>query len=136
MAHILIADDDFEDRMIMSESFKELKQDHSLSFVEDGGLVLDFLGDNKVDRVDLIVLDLNMPRVNGTETLKLLKTHPVFKEIPVVIFSTSVNDLEREKCIALGARAYLTKPGNYAAYLETCKKFIALATEGVNEDKG
>lgn len=133
MAHILLADDDYEDRFIMSEAFKELGQSHLLSFVEDGSLLLDFLEDASNPPVDLIVLDLNMPRVNGTEALKLLKAHPTYNIIPVVIFSTSVNDIEKEKTLSLGAESYLTKPGNYSAYLDTCKRFVSMAKANSNE---
>lgn len=131
MAHVLVAEDDFDDRQMMEETFHTLGRGHEVSFVDDGGLVMDFLETHNSLAVKLIVLDLNMPKVNGTEALKRLKSHPVYKNIPVIIFSTSVNNTEKEKAMSLGAIDYLTKPCYYAEYLETCRHFLQIS-EGSN----
>ncbi|WP_345266252.1 response regulator [Nibrella viscosa] len=61
----------------------------------------------------LILLDLNMPLLNGFETLGFLKSHPVWTQIPVVVLTTSSDVADREKSFDLGAEAFLTKPTNY-----------------------
>lgn len=117
---ILVVDDDYEDRFIMEECFKELGHSDSVQFIEDGCVLLDHLTHTQSHIVSLIVLDLNMPRLNGTETLRALKNNPQFNNIPVIIFSTSVNEIEKTNCMQLGAIEYITKPTKWDSYLHTC----------------
>ncbi len=127
--HILIAEDDFEDRFIMAETFGELGHAAVIHLVEDGTKIIDYLAKNGVGDIKLIVLDLNMPRLNGTDTLRFLKDSLDYKQVPVVIFSTSVNEIEKNICMSLGAKEYITKPARYAEYVQTCKKFYLLSQE-------
>lgn len=126
MVHILVVDDDAEDRFILSQAFTEIDTAHTLSFVEDGSQIFDFLANGRNLPVDLIVLDLNMPRVNGVEALRLLQSHDEFKQIPVAIFSTSAYDKERDQGLASGALSFTTKPSNYIAYVAACRSFLAM----------
>lgn len=126
---ILLADDDQEDRFIMAEGFKELGLDNVISFVEDGTQVLDYLDAKGAEGLNLIILDLNMPRLNGTETLRVLKENPKYFHIPVVILSTSVNELEKKSCLDLGAKDYLIKPVKYQIFLDTCKVLYKMSQE-------
>lgn len=125
---ILIAEDDLEDQFIMGQTFAELGYKDVIRFAEDGSMLLDLLLQINHEDVRLIILDLNMPRLNGTETLRIIKNHPDYKDIPVIIYSTSINEIEKSNCMRLGARDYLTKPSQYKEYLETCKQFYMLAT--------
>ena len=127
--HILIADDDFEDRSIMAECFKELGHEEMVRYVEDGSRLLEYMEETTPDTVSLIVLDLNMPRLNGTETLRILKGDDRYRHIPVIIFSTSVNEIEKKNCLQLGARDYVTKPTKWANYVNTCRMLYAIAKD-------
>ena len=122
---ILLADDDPEDRMIMADTFKEMELSDIIHFVDNGENVIQFLDDiyEKALLPSLIVLDLNMPRMNGTQTLKLLKSDDRFKHIPVIIFSTSVNAIEMQDCLKIGAASYVVKPVTYRECLDTAKAF-------------
>lgn len=131
VAQILIAEDDLEDRYIMQETFKELGHPEVLKFVENGVLLLDYLTKQPNDVIGLIVLDLNMPLQTGTETLRLLKAQPQYADIPVIIFSTSVNEYEKKICFELGAIDYKVKPLAYADYLELCNEFYRLSNHAV-----
>ena len=73
----------------------------------------------------LIVLDLNMPILNGTQTLMQLKQNIRYRDIPVVIFSTSENENEKRKCMSLGAREYLVKPTTYMDGFRMVEKFTS-----------
>jgi CheY-like chemotaxis protein len=126
---ILIADDDFEDRFMMTETFNELERGDAIHLVEDGLEVIQYLGANGAEKIKLIVLDLNMPRLNGTETLRMLKDNRKTTEIPVIIFSTSVNEIEKSICMKLGATEYITKPAKHSEYIQTCKKFYSISEE-------
>jgi CheY-like chemotaxis protein len=122
---ILMADDDPEDRMIMAESFAEIDLAHTVHIVDDGEKLLNWLGhlNPPMELPSLIVLDLNMPRMNGTQTLKALKSNPRYKHIPVIIFSTSVNIIEMDECLKIGAVSYVVKPVTYKDCLQTARSF-------------
>ncbi len=124
---ILLADDDPEDRLIISDSFLEIGQPDCIIFVENGEQVLEYLHNlgNSGLLPQLIVLDLNMPRMNGTETLRALKKHTDFHTIQVIIFSTSVNEKEKKECMDLGAIDYVTKPVKYQESIAIANHFFA-----------
>ncbi len=109
---ILVVDDDLEDHMILQSFFSEAGLDDIVRYRENGQEALFFLetiGDDTL-LPRLIVLDLNMPILNGTQTLLRLKQTPRLKSIPVIIFSTSQNETEKRKCLSLGAVDYMVKP--------------------------
>lgn len=123
---ILMADDDPDDISILEDALKTLYAQSLISPVENGQAALDLLN-AQYDAgyvPDLIVLDLNMPRLNGSETLKAIKNDARLKEIPVIIYSTSVNPVEKAKCLNMGAHAYMTKPITYKESLDTARAFL------------
>ncbi len=122
---ILLADDDPEDRMIMEDTFREIQLSELIHFVENGENILSYLDAIKAesDLPTLIVLDLNMPRMNGTQTLKMLKANDRYRHIPVIIFSTSINTIEMNECIKTGASSYVVKPVTYKECLDTARSF-------------
>ncbi|PQJ09801.1 hypothetical protein CJD36_017910 [Flavipsychrobacter stenotrophus] len=122
---ILLADDDPEDRMIMEDTFREIQLSELIHFVENGENILSYLDaiNAESDLPTLIVLDLNMPRMNGTQTLKMLKANDRYRHIPVIIFSTSINTIEMNECIKTGASSYVVKPVTYKECLDTARSF-------------
>jgi CheY-like chemotaxis protein len=112
---ILIADDDPDDRYLINRAFKDIMLPEKLRFVENGQQLLTYLdnipGDDELP--GLIVLDLNMPLIDGMEALKQLKSSHRYKNIPVVIFSTSRNPEEESQVRELGAADFITKPSSY-----------------------
>ena len=121
---IMLVDDDPEDREVFSDVYLAQFPGEKLYFAENGEKALKLLENISDDSEELclIVLDLNMPILNGTQTLRKLKTDDRFKDIPVVIYSTSVNDTEREECYRLGALDYLVKPSTFSDSVEIAKK--------------
>lgn len=123
---ILLADDDPDDREIIRDALESLDCEELIHFTQNGQEALEIL-EQQFDLNNplcLIVLDLNMPRLNGTETLRKLKSDPRFSDIPVIIFSTSINSLEKEKCMLLGAHSYITKPISYDECIRTARIFL------------
>lgn len=127
---ILVADDDPDDKILIKEAFSENFLLTDISFVDNGEELLNFLhGIGKYEPQtdiaqklpDLILLDLNMPRKDGREALKEIKSHPVFHCIPVVIFSTSKSETDLIKSYELGANSFITKPVTYVELLEVIK---------------
>jgi CheY-like chemotaxis protein len=124
---ILLADDDPDDRLIIKDAMQSLDARDVVLFADNGVQALEMLEVNfeKASVPCLVVLDLNMPKMNGTNTLRKIKEDERFKDIPVIIYSTSVNPIEMERCLALGAHAYLTKPLSFTESVERAKTFLA-----------
>ncbi|HEY8896694.1 MAG TPA: response regulator [Niastella sp.] len=122
---ILIAEDDADDRYLLQTAFEEVGCCEQIDFVENGIEVLNYL-DNIYTSNDMeikalpgfILLDLNMPKKDGREVLKELKQHPVFKKIPVIVFTTTKNEIEIKRCYELGANSYIVKPISFDALLK------------------
>ncbi|WP_133177694.1 response regulator [Chitinophaga parva] len=123
--NILLADDDVEDRFIIGDAFETIGLADCIQFVEDGEKVLSYLGtiDTPEPLPNLVILDLNMPKLNGTQTLKLLKEDQRYSDIPVIIFSTSLNELEMQECMHLGANSYVIKPVTFDECIDTARRF-------------
>ena len=120
---ILIADDDQEDRYLLHTAFEEIGRSNDIFLVENGLQVFTYL-DSSMEQTNmpsLIVLDLNMPILNGMETLLRLKAHNVYKDIPVIMFTTSVHEVEKEKCLAIGAADFIKKPARFQQTISTAK---------------
>jgi CheY-like chemotaxis protein len=126
LVKILLADDDQEDRYIMQDAFNAINLSHVPFLVEDGEKVLEYLAQMYSDEgtlPSLVVLDLNMPRLSGTQTLRELKSIAHYKDIPVIIFSSSLNVMEMHECSQLGALSYIVKPFTYEEYLSSAQHF-------------
>jgi CheY-like chemotaxis protein len=122
---ILVVDDDVEDHFILQDYFSEAELEHSVGFRENGKEAIQYLESISEDSFlpDLIILDLNMPIMNGTQTLINLKGIPRLRQIPVIIFSTSENETEKRKCLSLGAVDYMVKPHSLDECRETIRRF-------------
>jgi CheY-like chemotaxis protein len=121
---ILIAEDDADDRYLLEAAFDENGFKDKLHFVENGLQVLDFLTALKTNEAmqdwpRFILLDLNMPKKDGREVLREIKQHEVFKKIPVIVFSTTNNEMEMRRCYELGANSYITKPNSFEGLIKT-----------------
>lgn len=108
----MVAEDDLDDQLILEECLADCGYDGRIHFVKNGKKVIDYLDGLAQDTQlpKLIVLDLNMPILNGTQTLFELKQNNRYTKIPVVIYSTSDNEHEKRKCMNFGAVDYLVKP--------------------------
>ena len=123
--HILLADDDEDDQLLTREALQESLVHSQLSIVSDGAELLEYLrregkfADLKSELLpDLILLDLNMPRMDGREALAAIKADTVFRRIPVVILTTSKAEEDMVKSYDLGAASYLSKPVTFDGLVE------------------
>ena len=121
---IILADDDAEDRSIIQDAMELLDAGDVMVFADNGEQLLNLLQKNFTASPCLIVLDLNMPKMNGTQTLSTLKSDENLKHIPVIIYSTSINPLEKEKCLLLGAHSFITKPTSFKESKATAHAFL------------
>lgn len=124
-AKILYAEDDNDDRIFLSE-FVEASGIHAeFIYVSDGDEAISYL--EKAEQQNfpaLILLDMNMPKRDGKQTLQYIKKHPLFYTIPVIILSTSDNRTDVEYCKRMGAATYLKKPSHFKGYEKVVKSFI------------
>lgn len=124
---ILYADDDADDRSWVSEAFLAIGASVELQFVENGQEVFLFLESLPAEKCPaLIILDLNMPQLDGRRTLQLLKENPRYHSVPVAIVSTSSNKIDRDVCQRLGAALFLVKPNNHRSWESTAAQLMSL----------
>lgn len=123
-----MADDDEDDRLLTQDALAESRVLNELHFVEDGVELLEYLErkgkfeDKTVSpRPGLILLDLNMPRMDGREALEAIKGNPSLKGIPVVILTTSKQEEDMVKGYNLGAASYITKPVTFDGLVDLMK---------------
>jgi CheY-like chemotaxis protein len=127
--NILYADDDTDDRAWVSEACRILNCSLKISFVENGRQVIDYLKSQLSILPSLIVLDLNMPEMDGRQTLQYLKSNPFYKEIPVAIVTTSANKIDKDVCKKLGASLYITKPDNHSEWQGIIRQLEPFVTD-------
>ncbi len=110
---VFIADDDEDDCYVLAKAFATYSPQCRLVFADDGSTLLEALSQSAA-APNLILLDLNMPRLDGFETLKVLRQHPTYQHTPVVILTTSEAHQDRQRASELGANNFITKPINGA----------------------
>jgi CheY-like chemotaxis protein len=123
---ILVCDDDEDDRMLTQQALEDAHVSNSVRFVEDGEQLLDYLYQRGpyggelglAPRPGLILLDLNMPKLDGREALKTIKSDPSLRDIPVVVLSTSRLDEDIARSYQLGVNSFITKPVTFSGLVE------------------
>ena len=106
---VWIVDDDEDDQLFICSAFKDGQPSIATLSLSDGEELLPMLAECAA-LPRLILLDINMPRKNGFETLIELRSEPIFLDLPVVMLTTSTSSEDRARCLALGANGFLTKP--------------------------
>lgn len=124
-SHILLVEDNEGDIILTLEAFKEAKIINSIDVVRDGELALRYLAKESeyknVETPDLILLDINLPKIDGIEVLKAIKSDPELSLIPVIILTTSEDEKDILKSYKSHANCYITKPVNYNNFMAVIK---------------
>ena len=123
---ILVAEDDADDLFLMKTALEETGITETVQYVENGVEVINFIESINSEKgecnyPEFILLDLNMPKMDGREVLKKLKSNEIYRKIPIIVFSTTKNQLEVKRCYDLGANTYIVKPVSYDTLVETIK---------------
>ena len=125
---ILMADDDPDDRMLTRDALAESRLANDLHFVEDGEELLDYLHQRgkfsdpqSSPRPGLILLDLNMPRKDGREALRDIKSDASFRHIPVVVLTTSKAEEDIYRTYDLGVNSFITKPVTFDGLVDVMR---------------
>lgn len=136
--HIILADDDEDDRLFFTDAFDELKINTKVNTFNDGVELMDYL--NKPDAIlpNVLFLDLNMPRKNGIECLDEIKMDEKFNDIAIAIFSTSSSEEHIEETFVRGANIYIKKPSDFATLKKVLSDVVTINwqyhTSGLNKD--
>jgi len=122
--HILLADDDEADRILFKEAFEEMEIEINFQSVNDGVRLMSHLAKKDTPFPDFLFLDINMPRKNGLECLKEIRSNNLYKNVPVAIYSTSASDRDVEETFQNGATVYIQKPTDFNGLINVLKKAI------------
>lgn len=125
---ILLIEDDKVDAMTVQRALKELRVSNRLVHVENGEEALSYLRDPEEELPCIILLDLNMPIMNGIEFLQAAKSDAVFRRIPVVVLTTSEEQEDKCESFSLGVAGYMRKPVDYRQFVETIRSIDAYWT--------
>jgi len=136
--HIMLADDDEDDRLFFKEAFEEVKINYRISAFNDGEQLMDHLYDSNNPLPDIIFLDLNMPRKSGIECLKEIRANERLKKISVAIYSTSSSEQDIEDTFVSGANVYIKKPNDFNMLKKILSDVVHInwqyITDGLNKD--
>jgi len=124
--NIFLADDDEDDRLFFEEALKEVCDDAVLTVAENGDELMEILYRPPVPMPDVIFLDLNMPKKNGFECLAEIKRNGNLKDLPIIIFTTSLQEESVKQVYSQGANYYVRKPTDYRQLKVIMKKLLAI----------
>jgi two-component system, chemotaxis family, response regulator Rcp1 len=119
---ILLVEDNEGDMILTMEALEGLHHQHLVARVKDGEQAIHYLKKeglfHSAKLPDLILLDINLPRLDGKEVLSFIKQSALFRKIPVIILSTSNSERDIEECYLLGANCYVVKPSDLDGYVK------------------
>jgi len=118
---ILLVEDDQVDRMTVQRALKDIRVTNRLDVVSDGEEALAFLRNPQNEKPGIILLDLNMPRMNGIEFLRVAKQEDALRRIPVVVLTTSKEEEDKLRSFDLGVAGYMLKPVDYRQFVEVVR---------------
>jgi CheY-like chemotaxis protein len=117
----MLVEDDNVDAMTVKRALKELKVNNPLVLQTNGEEALTYLKNDGNNKPCMILLDLNMPKMNGIEFLKIAKADEVFRQIPVIVLTTSQDEQDKVESFQLSVAGYIVKPTDYKKFVEAMK---------------
>ncbi|NMH24648.1 response regulator [Flavobacterium solisilvae] len=136
--HIILADDDEDDRMFFTDAFDELKMKTKVQTFNDGVELMNYLMTENAVLPHVLFLDLNMPKKNGIECLHEIKANKRFDDIAIAIYSTSSSEEHIEETFVNGANIYIKKPNDFNTLKKVLSDVVTINwqyhTSGLNKD--
>jgi len=136
--HIILADDDEDDRLFFTDAFDELKMKTKVQTYNDGVELMNYLMTENAVLPDVLFLDLNMPKKNGIECLQEIKANKRFDDIAIAIYSTSSSEEHIEETFVNGANIYIKKPNDFNTLKKVLSDVVTINwqyhTSGLNKD--
>lgn len=134
MHRILLIDDDRDDREFFCDAIAKISSEVVCTTLENGRTLLQKLAKGEIERPDIIFLDVNVPEMSGWECLSLIKEYENFKNIPVIMYSTSKHEEDIIMAKKRGALCFFTKPFAISELYEALKDVIHHLEEGTIEN--
>lgn len=136
--HIILADDDEDDRLFFTDAFDELKMKTKVQTYNDGVELMNYLMTENAVLPHVLFLDLNMPKKNGIECLHEIKANKRFDDIAIAIYSTSSSEEHIEETFVNGANIYIKKPNDFNTLKKVLSDIVTINwqyhTSGLNKD--
>jgi CheY-like chemotaxis protein len=136
--HIMLADDDEDDKLFFTEAFEVVKIKNSITTFDDGAQLMDHLNTDTNALPDIVFLDLNMPRKSGLECLKEIRSSERLRELSVAIYSTSSSEQDIEDTFIAGANVYIKKPNDFNKLTKVLSDVVLInwqyITDGLNKE--
>ncbi|MFG6686317.1 response regulator [Mariniflexile sp. HNIBRBA6329] len=136
--HIILADDDEDDRLFFTDAFDELNMNTKVNTFNDGVELMDYLKSDDVILPNVLFLDLNMPKKSGIECLNEIKAHNKMSDIAIAIYSTSASEEDIEETFVLGANIYIKKPSSFKELKKVLSEVVSINwqyhTNGLDKD--
>lgn len=115
---VLLVEDDQVDAMTVKRAFKEINVKNRLEIVNNGVEALSYLRNSENEKPCVVLLDLNMPKMNGIEFLRAVKQDRRLRKIPVIVLTTSEEERDRVNSFDLGVAGYMVKPVDYKKFVD------------------
>jgi CheY-like chemotaxis protein len=125
MLRILLVEDNPADAQMLATALEKTGAPIDIKVVQDGVKAIDYLTQNPSSPCDVVLLDLNLPRLSGFEVLETIRSREELKSLPVVIMSGSNNAEEIKRCYHAGANSYISKPLHLDEIFSTAARFVA-----------
>jgi len=122
---ILLVEDDLVDARTVERALKDLNAANPLNHSIDGEQALEYLRSEGNKKPSIILLDLNLPKMDGLELLKAIKADELLKRIPVVVLTTSKNNEDIVQSLELSAAGYMVKPTDYKGFVEMMRTIVS-----------
>ncbi len=136
--HIILADDDEDDRSFFKDAFSELKINTKVETFSDGVDLMDYLNSDDAILPNVLFLDLNMPMKTGLECLHEIKSNKKFDDIAIAIYSTSSSEEHIEETFVNGANIYIRKPNDFNVLKKVLSDVVSINwqyhTSSLNKD--
>ncbi|MEO8773912.1 MAG: response regulator [Gelidibacter sp.] len=129
--HLLLADDDIDDCEFFQDAIDELSCPLNLTILNNGVELMEFLLTDLLNHPNLIFLDLNMPKKSGMECIAEIKAIDKLSHIPIIVYSTSLDQAVVKSLYDLGAHHYIQKPAEFTSIKSVIKKVVTLFTDTI-----
>ena len=123
---VLLIEDDIDDVDLLKEAFSDNRVEYEMAVIMEGDKVSPYLTSPETIP-GIIIMDLNLPKTDGKEILKEIKSTEIFKNIPLIVFSTSSSKEDAEYAYSLGANKFITKPTTIAGWNDTISVIVHLS---------
>lgn len=127
--NILLIEDDSDDVELFTDALNRNHQEHSIHLLQDGMSAVSYFAETD-QCPDIVVMDMNLPRLHGRDVIRHLRSKPIFDNVPVVVLTTSSASDDRNYVLSQGATAFIVKPSTLDGLLEMARQVVTIAKGG------